>query len=57
MTTVQSANVHNVAVDGTFDDCQDLVKAMFADVAFRVRGSPLGGQTPYNWARVMAQVV
>jgi hypothetical protein len=35
-TTVPSANVHNVAVEGTFDDCQDLVKAMFADVAFRL---------------------
>jgi threonine synthase len=56
MTTVQSANVHNVAVDGTFDDCQDLVKAMFADVAFRdeVR---LSAVNSINWARVMAQVV
>ena len=35
MTTVDAPNVHNVAVEGTFDDCQDLVKAMFADVAFR----------------------
>ncbi len=56
MTTVPSANVHNVAVDGTFDDCQDLVKAMFADVAFRdeVR---LSAVNSINWARVMAQVV
>ncbi len=56
MTTVQSANVHNVAVDGTFDDCQDLVKAMFAEVAFRdeVR---LSAVNSINWARVMAQVV
>ena len=56
MTTVPSANVHNVAVDGTFDDCQDLVKAMFADVSFRdeVR---LSAVNSINWARVMAQVV
>src|SRR5262249_50085359 len=37
MTTVQSANVHNIAIDGSFDDCQDLVKAMFNDAAFRDR--------------------
>ena len=56
MTTVPSANVHNVAVEGTFDDCQDLVKAMFADVAFRdeVR---LSAVNSINWARVMAQIV
>lgn len=56
MTTVDEPNVHNVAVDGTFDDCQDLVKAMFADVAFRdaVR---LSAMNSINWARVMAQVV
>ena len=56
MTTVDSVNVHNVAIDGTFDDCQDLVKAMFADVAFRdeVR---LSAVNSINWARVMAQIV
>jgi len=56
MTTVDSPNVHNIAVDGTFDDCQDLVKAMFADVGFRdeVR---LGAVNSINWARVMAQIV
>jgi len=56
MTPVASANVHNVAIEGTFDDCQDLVKAMFADVAFRdeVR---LGAVNSINWARVMAQIV
>ena len=56
MTTVTSANVHNVAVDGTFDDCQDLVKAMFADVLFRDRVG-LSAVNSINWARVMAQVV
>jgi len=56
MTTVTSTNVHNVAVDGTFDDCQDLVKAMFADVVFRDRVG-LSSVNSINWARVMAQVV
>jgi len=56
MTTVASANVHNVAVEGTFDDCQDLVKALFADEAFRDRRH-LSAVNSINWARVMAQVV
>lgn len=56
MTTVQSANVHNVALDGTFDDCQDMVKAMFADEPFRARMN-LSAVNSINWARVMAQVV
>ena len=56
MTTVDSPNVHAVAVDGTFDDCQDLVKAMFADAAFRDR-LRLSAVNSINWARVMAQVV
>jgi len=56
MTTVPAANVHAVAVEGTFDDCQDLVKAAFADVLFRdeVR---LSAVNSINWARVMAQIV
>ena len=37
MTTVLAPNVHNVAIEGTFDDCQDLVKALFNDLAFRDR--------------------
>jgi threonine synthase len=56
MTTIDSPNVHTVAIDGTFDDCQDLVKAMFADVAFRER-LRLSAVNSINWARVMAQVV
>ncbi|MEE1564042.1 MAG: threonine synthase [Acidimicrobiales bacterium] len=56
MTTVPAANVHNVAVEGTFDDCQDLVKAMFADAPFRQR-MRLSAVNSINWARVMAQVV
>jgi threonine synthase len=56
MTTVDAPNVHNVAIEGTFDDCQDLVKAMFADEAFRDR-MHLSAVNSINWARVMAQVV
>jgi threonine synthase len=56
MTTVLSPNVHNVAVDGTFDDCQDLVKAMFNDAAFRDE-QRLSAVNSINWARVMAQIV
>ena len=56
MTTVDDDNVHAVAIDGTFDDCQDLVKAMFNDAAFRERMS-LSAVNSINWARVMAQVV
>lgn len=56
MTTVLSENVHNVAVDGTFDDCQDLVKALFADEPFR-REVQLSAVNSINWARVMAQIV
>ncbi|HUF99769.1 MAG TPA: threonine synthase [Ilumatobacter sp.] len=56
MTTVDSPNVHTVAIDGTFDDCQAMVKAMFADVAFREQ-LQLSAVNSINWARVMAQIV
>lgn len=56
MTTVDAPNVHVIAIDGSFDDCQDLVKAMFNDTAFRER-SNLSAVNSINWARVMAQVV
>ncbi len=56
MTTVDQPNAHAIAVDGTFDDCQDLVKAMFNDVAFRERTN-LAAVNSINWARVMAQTV
>jgi threonine synthase len=55
MTTPTDANVHAVAVKGTFDDCQALVKAMFNDHAFRDRMS-LSGVNSINWARIVAQV-
>jgi threonine synthase len=56
MTTVDAPNVHNIAIEGTFDDCQDLVKALFADEAFRARVH-LSAVNSINWARVMAQIV
>lgn len=56
MTTVDAPNVHNVAVAGTFDDCQDLVKALFADEGFRTEVG-LSAMNSINWARVMAQIV
>jgi threonine synthase len=56
MTTVDAPNVHNVAIEGTFDDCQDLLKACFADSGFRER-LRLSAMNSINWARVMAQVV
>ena len=56
MTTVTASNVHAVAVEGTFDDCQDLVKAMFNDAPFRERNR-LAAVNSINWARVMAQTV
>jgi threonine synthase len=56
MTTVDSPNVRVVAVDGTFDDCQDMVKAMFNDAPFRDRMG-LSAVNSINWARVMAQIV
>lgn len=56
MTTVASANVHCVAVEGTFDDCQDAVKAMFSHADFR-DSLRLSAVNSINWARIMAQVV
>ncbi len=56
MTTVQDGNIHNLAVAGTFDDCQNLVKAMFQDAGFRTRYN-LSAVNSINWARIAAQVV
>ena len=56
MTTVPETNVHNIAVEGVFDDCQNMVKAMFGDVSFR-RDMALAGVNSINWARIMAQAV
>jgi threonine synthase len=56
MTSSSAGNVHAIAIDGTFDDCQDLVKAMFNHHAFRDRVR-LSGVNSINWARIMAQIV
>ncbi|MER9628148.1 threonine synthase [Mesorhizobium sp. M0296] len=56
MTTSTAANVHALAIEGNFDDCQGLVKAMFNDHGFRDRVS-LSGVNSINWARIMAQIV
>ena len=56
MYSLQDANVHNLAVKGVFDDCQDLVKAVNADAAFKQRHR-IGAVNSINWARVAAQVV
>ncbi len=55
MTTVTAENVHNIAIEGTFDDCQDLVKAMFNDARFRAELN-LSAVNSINWARVMVQI-
>ena len=56
MTTVDSPTVHNIALRGSFDDCQDIVKALFADEALKDR-LQLSAINSINWARVMAQIV
>jgi len=56
MTSVLDGNVFNLAVDGTFDDCQHIMKTIFADVPFKTAHS-LGSVNSVNWARVLAQTV
>ncbi len=56
MTTVRATNVHCIAIKGTFDDCQDLVKALFNDAEFRDKWN-LSAVNSINWARIVAQVV
>ena len=56
MTTVLDDNVFNIAVDGTFDDCQRIMKDLFGDLAFKDRFA-LGTVNSINWARVLAQIV
>lgn len=57
MTTVLENNVHNIAVHGNFDDCQNLVKASFSDQSFLPAGRQLVAVNSINWARIMAQIV
>ncbi len=54
MTTVPDENVHCIAIDGTFDDCQRIVKAIFGDLDFKAKHG-LGAANSVNWARVLAQ--
>jgi threonine synthase len=56
MYSLQDANIHNIAIQGVFDDCQDLVKQVNADAAFKARHH-IGAVNSINWARVAAQVV
>jgi threonine synthase len=56
MFSLQDANIHNIAVEGVFDDCQDIVKAVSADLAFK-RAYRIGTVNSINWARMLAQVV
>lgn len=56
MTTVDSPNVFNLAIDGNFDDCQSIVKTIFADLDFK-KELNLGAVNSINWARILAQVV
>jgi threonine synthase len=56
MYSLPDPNIHNLAIDGVFDDCQDIVKAVSADAAFKARHR-IGTVNSINWARVAAQVV
>ena len=56
MFSLQDANIHNIAVEGVFDDCQDIVKAVSNDLAFK-RRYKIGTVNSINWARLLAQVV
>lgn len=56
MTTANAPNVHAIAVEGTFDDCQSMLKDMFGDTRFRDAVS-LSGVNSINWARILAQIV
>lgn len=56
MTTILGDNIHNIAIEGNFDDCQEMVKASFADQGF-LKGTRLVAVNSINWARIMAQIV
>ncbi|MFQ3211084.1 threonine synthase [Candidatus Njordibacter sp. Uisw_039] len=56
MTTLIGDNIHNIAVRGNFDDCQQMVKQSFSDQSF-LKGGQLGAVNSINWARIMAQIV
>ena len=56
MTTVEEKNVFNIAIDGNFDDCQNIVKSMFSDLDFS-KSINMSGVNSINWARIIAQIV
>ncbi len=56
MFSLQDPNIHNIAIEGVFDDCQDIVKAVSNDLAFK-RAHRIGTVNSINWARLLAQVV
>jgi len=56
MFSIDAPNIHNLAIEGTFDDCQDIVKALNADAAFKARHA-IGAVNSINWARIAAQAV
>ena len=56
MTTVEEKNVFNIAIDGNFDDCQNIVKSMFSDLEFS-KSINMSGVNSINWARIIAQTV
>lgn len=56
MTTILADNVHNIALEGSFDDCQDIVKELFADAEFK-KSHTLSAVNSINWGRIVAQIV
>ncbi len=56
MTTIEEKNVFNIAIDGNFDDCQNIVKSMFSDLDFS-KSINMSGVNSINWARIIAQAV
>lgn len=57
MTTILDSNIHNIAIQGNFDDCQDMVKRCFADQSFLPKNIRIVAVNSINWARIMAQIV
>lgn len=56
MTTIHDANVHNIAIEGSFDDCQNIVKQLFTEADFR-KNQRLTAVNSINWARIIAQII
>ena len=56
MTTIEEKNVFNIAINGNFDDCQNIVKSMFSDLEFS-KSINMSGVNSINWARIVCQVV